>query len=60
MSLTVGVVDPNDISSLATAPGDFSTVNEEGELERLTSAGRLLKIVLKCGNSDNYVHYQTS
>ena len=41
VSLTVGVVDPNDTSSLEAAPGDFSALNEEGDMQRLTSAGGL-------------------
>ena len=42
MTISVGVVDPEDLTSLESAAGDFSAVGENGETLQLESSGIIL------------------
>ena len=40
-NLRLGVMDPRNLSDILTAPGDFSTIDEDGEEQMLVSYGML-------------------
>ena len=40
MNLALGELDPNDAEAMQTAPGGFTTVNQEGSADPLVSFGR--------------------
>ena len=41
VTVSIGLVDPNDFASFDTAPGDFSAIDSEGVEQQLESLGKL-------------------
>lgn len=55
--VTVSVTDPRNQSDILSAPGDFSTINEDGEEELLETYG-MIKMNLEDGNGKPLAMYK--
>ena len=43
----VATIDPSNLTEMASAPGDFSIIDEEGDSQQLLSYGKFIPLSFK-------------